>query len=253
MGFEAVIFDLDDTLIVEERFARASLRATAALAPGLDPAAAEETVLRCARVLWRSSPHNPLCRALGIASWEALWSDFSGCHLSLDGVRHWAPAYRREAWSNALAELGIDHPALARAMADAYVEHQRAGHPLVEGAATALEAAGAGGRVGLLTNGPTDIQRLKLEQSGLSPFFDAVVISGEVGVGKPDPGSFNSVLQSLGTTPEKAVMVGDNWARDIEGALAVGMSGVWIADGRPPPRELPGVRVVESVSEALAG
>ena len=44
-------------------------------------------------------------------------------------------------------------------------------------------------------------------------------------------------------------MVGDSWERDVEGGLAAGMSAVWIADGRTPPRAHPRVTVVDSVVE----
>ncbi len=249
MAIRVVVFDLDDTLIVEEEVARSSLRATAALLPELDPRALEEAVLRQARALWRASPHNPLCRALGIASWEALWSDFSDCHASLDGVRSWAPVYREEAWSAALAGLGVDDPSLTSAMSDAYIEHQRSGHPLIDGAASAVQRTAAGARLALLTNGPTDIQRLKFRQTGLDEWFDSVVISGAVGMGKPDPAVFRLVLDELGVGPDQAVMVGDNWERDVRGALNVGMAAVWISDGRPVPTPGPAVTVIRSVAD----
>ena len=44
-------------------------------------------------------------------------------------------------------------------------------------------------------------------------------------------------------------MIGDSWERDVVGALATGMTAVWIADGRTPPEEDPRVTVVDSVRE----
>ena len=116
----------------------------------------------------------------------------------------------------------------------------------------ALAEVGARHRLGLITNGPSDIQRLKLEQAGLTGAFAGEVISGELGVGKPRPEVFLGLLERLGVTPEASVMVGDSWERDIEGGLAAGMSVVWIADGRTPPAEHPRLTVVDSVVE-LAG
>ncbi len=52
---------------------------------------------------WRSGPHHRLCRELGFASWEGLWSDFTGCHVRVDGLRGWVPSYREETWQAALA------------------------------------------------------------------------------------------------------------------------------------------------------
>jgi putative hydrolase of the HAD superfamily len=84
-------------------------------------------------------------------------------------------------------------------------------------------------KIGLLTNGTPDLQRGKLADSGLAPFFDAVAVSGECGIGKPKPGIFSLLLRELGTEPEAAVMVGNSLARDIAGARAAGIGcTVWL-------------------------
>lgn len=251
MALQAVILDLDDTLIVEEATARASLRSTARLLPGLEPARVEEMVLAAARSVWRTGPYHGLAPELGIASWEGLWSRFEGCHPRLAGLAAWAPTYRSQAWRAALAQLGVDDPDLAEAMADAYETAQRAGHPLIDGAAQAVQALSASFRLGLLTNGPSDIQRLKLAGTGLASAFETVVVSGEAGVGKPAPDAFRLVLDGLHVGPSEAVMVGDSWERDVAGAQAVGIRPVWISGGRPAPEADPAVTVVESIGEII--
>jgi putative hydrolase of the HAD superfamily len=249
MSGRHTIFDLDDTLIVEVEVARSSLRQVAGLVPELDPDRVEEVVLETARGLWRAGPYRQLCADLGIASWEGLWATFEGGHPVTDGLRDWARHYRPAAWHDALSALGVDDPAVAEAMAAGYIEAQRRGHRLIEGAEALVRSLAGSRRIGLLTNGPADIQQLKFDATGLADCFDAVVISGEVGVGKPDPAVFALVLDRLGATPETAVMIGDSWERDVLGALAVGMPAVWVAAGRPPPEERADVTVVESVAE----
>lgn len=251
MALRAVILDLDDTLIVEEATARASLRAAARLLPDIDPARVEEVVLAAARAIWRAGPDHPLAVELGIASWEGLWSRFEGCHPCLAGLAAWAPTYRAQAWRAALAELGIDDPDVAGAMADAYESAQRAGHPLIDGAAEAVGRLAADFRLAVLTNGPADIQRLKLQGTGLAGAFEAVVISGEIGVGKPSPGAFRSVVERLEVDAEQAVMVGDSWERDVQGALGADIRPVWVSGGRPVPEANRGVTVVTSVGEIV--
>ena len=248
MPSRAVVFDLDDTLIVEEPVARGSLRTAARLLPGVDAGLVEEVVLACARRVWRGGPQHGLCRELGIGSWEALWATFEGCHPRLAGVREWIPSYHRETWCAALAGLGVDDPALAPAMAEAYVEAQRVGHHLIEGAAEALQTLRGRVRLGLLTNGPADIQRWKLTRAGLAGCFDAV-ISGEAGVGKPAPEAFARVLDALGVRAADSVMAGEHLPRDIEGALGAGLAAVWVAGQRTRPEPRPGVRVIASVAE----
>ena len=251
MTTRAVVFDLDDTLIVEESYAMASLREALACLPGIDPVASERTALEAVRSVWTKGDDYQRCVALGFASWEGLWSTFEGNHDAVAGLIDWAPTYRREAWRAVGTVVGIDDPALLAAAAQRFEDAQRRGHPVIEGMHDAVAGIGERHPLGLITNGPSDIQRLKLDQAGLSSTFGAEVISGELGVGKPDPAVFLGLLDRLGAAPDASIMVGDSWARDIEGALGAGMSAVWIADGRTPPADLPRVTVVDSVVELV--
>ena len=112
-----------------------------------------------------------------------------------------------------------------------------------------FDAVAAAHPVGLITNGPSDIQRLKLEQSGLTGAFGAEVLSGELGMGKPEPAVFTGLLAELGADPAASVMVGDSWERDVLGGIGAGMSAVWIADGRPLPEHRPRVVAVDTVRD----
>ena len=141
-----------------------------------------------------------------------------------------------------------DEEALS-ATARRFEEAQRRGHPVIGGMHETLEAVGTRHRLGLITNGPSDIQRLKLEQAGLTGAFAAEVISGELGIGKPRPEVFHGLLERLDVAPEASVMVGDSWERAVEGALAAGMSAVWIGAGRTPPAEHERLTVIDSVVE----
>jgi putative hydrolase of the HAD superfamily len=251
MTTRAVVFDLDDTLIVEESYAMASLREALGTLPGVDPVASEQTALEAARSVWKTGGDYQRCVELGFASWEGLWSTFEGNHHSVAGLVAWAPTYRIEAWRAIGAALGVDDPTLLSSAAQRFEYAQRRGHPIIEGMHDTIAEVGARHPLGLITNGPSDIQRLKLDQAGLSSTFAVEVISGELGVGKPEPEVFLGLLERLGAAPEASLMVGDSWERDIEGGLAAGMSAVWIADGRTPPAELPRVMVVDSVVELI--
>ena len=247
---QVVVFDLDDTLIVEEATARRSYRTAAEAAPAVDPDVLADAALETARELWRQSPHMQMGNELGIASWEALWATFEGGHPRLDDVAVWVPSYRRAVWEQALERCEGDISAAPK-LADAYIRAQRAGHPVIPGAVELVHRIRASGRrVGLLTNGPPDIQRLKLSQLGIEDCFESVVISGEAGVGKPDPEAFTLVRSELRASAEETVMIGDSWTRDVEGAARVGMRSIWISDGRPLPRALPSVSVVATTAEA---
>lgn len=190
--------------------------------------------------------------ALGIASWEVLWAGFTGSHPCLEGLRDWAPGYRRAVWQKVVAKCRAPI-SLAPRLEQAYIDAHRAGHPEIPGALDVVRRVHeAGISVGLLTNGPADIQRLKFEQLGAADLFTAVVVSGEAGVGKPDPRVFDLVLAALGAAPADSVMVGDSWNRDIEGAESVGMRSIWISNGRTVRRQVEGLAVVTSTAQAGA-
>jgi putative hydrolase of the HAD superfamily len=112
---------------------------------------------------------------------------------------------------------------------------------------------GAGVRTGLLTNGPSWMQRRKVELLGLERELDAIGISEELGAAKPDPAAFTATLQLMASAPEETVMVGDHLDWDVRGALAAGMRGaVWVAgdeDEREPP---PGAMKVARLGEVPA-
>jgi putative hydrolase of the HAD superfamily len=203
-------------------------------------------VIDSARTLWRGSTFYPDFLELGFASWEGLWATFEGVHRRVQGVASWAESYRRDAWRAALEAGGLggrDADALADALSDRYIEGQRSGHPVLPGALDLLERLAAEVPLAIVTNGPPDIQRLKIEQAGIASYFSAVVISGEIGIGKPDPAVFGHALELLDVAPEHAVMVGDNWERDVMGALAAGVRPVWVSHGRPVPDPVPDPRV----------
>lgn len=246
---EALIFDLDDTLIVEEKAARSAIART--LSPVLDKPLADDTLvdvaLACARAHWRASPCHETCLRLGIASWEGLWSTFAGCHGSLEAMVEWAPSYRHAAWRDTLLTLGADETPTDE-VAQRYIDIQRQGHPQIGCAIEAAHWASGYAATAVLTNGPSDIQRLKLAQCGVSAIVDDIVVSGETGCAKPEVAAFRLVLDRVGAKPSAAVMIGDSWERDIMGSLNAGMRAVWVSRGRPAPEKRPDVLVVDELT-----
>jgi putative hydrolase of the HAD superfamily len=250
MALGGFLFDLDDTLIVEESFAKASLRESVKAISGNRPDDEVETVvLDSVRALWCGGPSYPICIELGIAPWEGLWATFEGGHPILDALRDWAPSFRREAWSAVAAALWQNDPDIEAEMEHSFLNRQRSGHPSISGARQVVEALASEYPVGLVTNGPPDVQRLKLEQAELTGLFESIVISGELGHGKPDPRVFASALHELECDAAEVMMVGDSWERDVLGALRAGSKAAWVAAGRTPPCTHPDVSVIQSVAE----
>lgn len=82
-------------------------------------------------------------------------------------------------------------------------------------------------KLGLLTNAyDAPEQRKRISSSGLHDYFDEILISGEIGVYKPDPNVFFSILNRLNVVPEKAIYIGDSIKHDVGGANSAGMKSV---------------------------
>jgi putative hydrolase of the HAD superfamily len=106
-------------------------------------------------------------------------------------------------------------------------------------------------RVGLLTNGPSELQRTKLTVTGLETQLDAVAISEEIGFAKPAASAFHAAARMIGCRAEEVAMVGDSPEYDIAGALAAGLkAAVLVTHGLPLSAD--GAVVVETLTEVVA-
>jgi putative hydrolase of the HAD superfamily len=138
------------------------------------------------------------------------------------------------------APARIDYPALLRdllaplsgAELDRFLEAEHAAwrpaRTLVGGAHALLESlCDRGLRLAVVANSwpePPRLVRRELEELGIAARVDAIVLSGEVGVRKPDPAIFERALDELRVDPHDALFVGDRLVEDVAGAAAVGMT-----------------------------
>jgi HAD superfamily hydrolase (TIGR01549 family) len=99
----------------------------------------------------------------------------------------------------------------------------------------ALESLHGTYRLGVLANQEPWI-RETLGRDRLGRFFDIWIISGELGVEKPDPAIFEAAVKAAGVPSAGCVMVGDRLDNDIIPARATGMKTVWLLRGEAPDR-----------------
>jgi putative hydrolase of the HAD superfamily len=81
--------------------------------------------------------------------------------------------------------------------------------------------------LGIITNGPSPFQEQKIKAMGIADYFAVILVSGALGLKKPDPEIFRRAVNQLEVTARETVFVGDNPTADILGAQAVGMPAVW--------------------------
>ncbi len=212
MGITAVLFDLDDTLFDHSACTRAALA----------DLRRQFAVLRRAPAALVEAEHRRLLEALHLRVLAG--------QLTVDDAR--IERFRRLlAFADGAPDAAL--PAdLAAAYREAYLAHWRP----VEGALDLLLALHGRISTGVVTNNVASEQRQKIAACGFGPLLDAVIISDEVGVAKPDPRIFGLALEALGCEAGETVMVGDAWETDIAGARAAGIRPLWFNRlGAPSP------------------
>lgn len=234
---EAILFDLDDTLVD----ARGSWRAGFAEAiAGLHA-------------------RSPALQRLGspAAIYDGWFRRYGEEAHRAAGYGEWRPGFTSEAFERLVAEhLGPD-PALAADLVARYRVAAPRHIAIYPDAEPLLGLLGARYPLGLISNGPSELQRPKIEQFALERYFEVLVVSGEFGVRKPDPLIFATALEALGVAPGRAVFIGDNPADDIAGARAAGLAAIWVnrgdwpaldpREGAPPHAEVRELREIPSL------
>lgn len=231
MTIKAVLFDLDDTLCPEMAAERGALLAACALASnkhGVHAGALADRLSEHAGRLWGSWDQPGYYWSIGYSRWEGLWGPFDLPDQGLRHIEDWMPDYRRKSWSGALGDLGVSDDGLVSELIDAHHRERRARQTPYADTVPALRQLSGRYALAIVTNGSSAVQRSKIAVAGMESYFKSVVVSGEVGAGKPDARPFLAALKALGARPDEAVMVGDSPERDIAGAQAAGIRAVWV-------------------------
>lgn len=113
-------------------------------------------------------------------------------------------------------------------MARNFVAALGANGELYEGVREILDRLSGKVSLALVTNGLSEVQRARIERLDIDRYFDAVVISAEVGAAKPGSEIFDITFEAL-NFPDRntAVMVGDNLSSDIQGGVGYGIATCW--------------------------
>ncbi|MCC9022356.1 HAD family hydrolase [Bacillus nakamurai] len=82
-------------------------------------------------------------------------------------------------------------------------------------------------KLGIITNGESFYQKIKLNNTNLNCFFDFILISEEFGKAKPHCSIFKFAIDKMAINPQKSIFIGDNLISDIYGASRLGFYTVW--------------------------
>lgn len=148
--------------------------------------------------------------------------------VAQEGARTGYPDISNEAYRRLLAAHGYDDPALAAQIGEGFRRLRLDSVDLYPETNEVLADLGERYALGIISNGPSEIQRAKLNKFHLGDFFQSIVISGEAGVDKPEAAIFERALDSLHVTAGESVHVGDSLPHDVQGALGAGLTSVWV-------------------------
>lgn len=149
---------------------------------------------------------------------KPLWVAYQDGNITAEQLKYTRFEYWAAKLETTPAEL---NSAFLTAMADICT--------LLPGAKELLEGLMGKAKLGIITNGFTELQQVRLHKTGMQDYFDQIVISEQIGIAKPDAGIFAYAMEKMGhPDKQKVLMVGDNPHSDILGGLNFGFETCWL-------------------------
>ncbi|MDR1809710.1 MAG: YjjG family noncanonical pyrimidine nucleotidase [Prevotella sp.] len=203
MKYNAILFDLDHTLLDTERNNRDALEEIYAVY-GFD----------------RHYESFEDFYAVYSEYNLAIWTAYENKHVTKNDMmylRFYTPFNHLNGYTRAKAlEINYD-----------YLDRVAGKGILIDGATALLDTLKPHYPMHIISNGFNEVQYKKIDSAGLSPYFDKIILSDHIGVNKPDPALFRHALNEIGMTATEVVMIGDNWNSDILGAKNSGIDQIW--------------------------
>ena len=127
-----------------------------------------------------------------------------------------------------------------------YVKHMYEYTNLQKETAEVLEKLKGAYKLGLLSNGDPFSQHHKIEHTGVGKYFDEIIVSGDLGIHKPDQKIFELMAEKLCVDCSECMMIGDVFSSDILGAYRAGMVPVWVCkDSDKKAKNYKGYRIFD--------
>lgn len=162
---------------------------------------------------------------------------------------------RTERFRKTLAHFTIFNEELVEALSAGYIEYSPFQTALFPGAHQMLEELkNENYRLHIITNGFKEVQHIKLENSNLTPYFETVLCSEEVGMNKPSREIFRYAQELTTCKAKHAIMIGDDMKADVIGALNAGWSAIHFDPEKKIAKErsVPRIRSLSEIPETIS-
>jgi len=110
---------------------------------------------------------------------------------------------------------------------------------LIPGVKEVFDALNERYGLAVISNAISDVPRYAIKKFGLERYLDAIVISRDLGIRKPDSEIFKFTLRKLGIESHEAIHVGDSLESDVQGAKNAGMKTIWLKRSNEEMNVLP--------------
>jgi putative hydrolase of the HAD superfamily len=134
---------------------------------------------------------------------------------------------RKDRFREILEHFSVEDRGLSLTLSEHYINECPRKPNLMPGTVEVLETLGDRYPLTVVTNGFDEVQRVKMDSSGLTRYFTHVVTSERARAKKPAVEIFRFALEQNGITPGETAMIGDNLLTDIAGAQASGIESVF--------------------------
>lgn len=133
----------------------------------------------------------------------------------------------RRRYSHPLEVVGVNDQQLADTFCREALRRIPTKGNLVPGAIELLEYLRPKYRMYILSNGFKELQSRKMHTAGIDGYFDAVILSEDIWVNKPDSRLYRHALDHTTSALEESIMIGDMFDTDIVGAANIGMDSIY--------------------------
>ena len=152
---------------------------------------------------------------------EKLWAKYRDGEVTKEYLRE-------KRFDNTFVLMGIDAPMVSSKINEDFIKVAPYKTGLFPNTIEVLEyLKGKGYRLFLLTNGFIEVQKIKIRESKLEPFFEKMITSEDAGYQKPHKKIFELALKTVNSRKSESIMIGDDLENDILGSKRFGMDTVF--------------------------